>query len=333
MTTTPKLTKKQKKSLAFRERSKHGKSKDGIDSEMVNDIPIQENQDEAAIQLGEVEAAGVRRKDESTVRPREGVRKAKAAKVDHTVKGEVEAKSPKKRKRSTEESEESAVAMEGQVSRKRAKKSAREAEGGSEAAETEKTDKSSIKQRFILFVGNLKYTTSLEAIQKHFAACDPPPSVRLLTPKPSKNSTVSHKSKGCAFLEFSQKSGLQQALKLHQSDLDGRRINVELTAGGGGKSEQRLTKLRTRNKELSQQRQKHGEKGSKGSGNVETTVHLNPQRYSSTSGTEQKPMTKHTWTVGDIVEDEVHRGGAKHSKQRKTKSKSMGTGVNAIPVG
>ncbi|KDQ31013.1 hypothetical protein PLEOSDRAFT_166326 [Pleurotus ostreatus PC15] len=310
MTTTPKLTKKQKKSLAFRERSKHGKSKHGIDSEMVNDIPIQENQDEAAIELGEVEAADVRRKDESTARPREGVRKAKAAKDDPTVKGEVEAQSPKKRKRSTEESE---VAVEGQVPRKRAKKPAREAEGGSEATEAEKTDKSSIKQRFILFV-------------------EPSPSVRLLTPKPSKNANASHKSKGCAFLEFSQKSGLQQALKLHQSDLDGRRINVELTAGGGGKSEQRLTKLRTRNKELSQQR-KHGEKGSKGSGNVETTVHLNPQRYSSTSGTEQKPVTKHTWTVGDTVEDEVHRGGAKHSKQRKTKSRSMGTGVNAIPVG
>ncbi|KAG5221062.1 RRM domain-containing protein [Salix suchowensis] len=277
---------------------------------MVNDIPIQENQDEAAIELGEVEASDVRRKDESTARPREGVRKAKTAKDDSKGKSKVAAQNPKKRKRSREESE---VAMEGQVPRKRAKKPALEAEGRSEAIEAEKTDKSSIKQRFILFV-------------------EPPPSVRLLTPKPSKSANASHKSKGCAFLEFSQKSGLQQALKLHQSDLDGRRINVELTAGGGGKSEQRLTKLRTRNKELSQQRQKHGEKGSKGSGNVETTVHLNPQRYSSTSGTEQKPMIKHTWTVGDTVEDEVHRGGAKHSKQRKTRSRSMGTGVNAIPV-
>lgn len=158
MTTTPKLTKKQKKSLAFRERSKHGKSKDGIDSEMVNDIPIQENQDEAAIELGEVEAADVRRKDESTARPREGVRKAKAAKDDSTVKGEVEAQTPKKRKRSREESE---VAVEGQVPRKRAKKPAREAEGGSEATEAEKTDKSSIKQRFILFVGMLPSESSL----------------------------------------------------------------------------------------------------------------------------------------------------------------------------
>jgi hypothetical protein len=41
---------------------------------------------------------------------------------------------------------------------------------------------------------------------------------------------------------------------LHQSELDGRRINVELTAGGGGKGDARLTKLKARNKELSTQR-------------------------------------------------------------------------------
>ena len=50
------------------------------------------------------------------------------------------------------------------------------------------------------------------------------------------------------------KSALQQALKLHQSELDGRMINVELTAGGGGKSEGRIEKLKKRNKELHEQR-------------------------------------------------------------------------------
>jgi len=35
--------------------------------------------------------------------------------------------------------------------------------------------------------------------------------------------------------------------------LDGRVINVELTAGGGGKSETRLTKVRERNKALNGQ--------------------------------------------------------------------------------
>ena len=84
---------------------------------------------------------------------------------------------------------------------------------------------------------------------------DPPPIIRLLKPKPSvATGKPSSKSKGCAFLEFSHRNALQQALKLHQSELDGRMINVELTAGGGGRSENRLTKVRQRNKELSEQR-------------------------------------------------------------------------------
>jgi RNA recognition motif-containing protein len=85
---------------------------------------------------------------------------------------------------------------------------------------------------------------------------DPPPTVRLLTPKtsPTVATRPSRKSKGCAFLEFSHHNALQQALKLHQSELDGRMINVELTAGGGGRSENRLTKVRQRNKALLGQR-------------------------------------------------------------------------------
>jgi RNA recognition motif-containing protein len=62
------------------------------------------------------------------------------------------------------------------------------------------------------------------------------------------------KSKGYAFLEFTEKKGLQAALKLHHSELEGRKINVELTAGGGGKSEGRLNKVKERNKALHEQR-------------------------------------------------------------------------------
>ena len=75
-----------------------------------------------------------------------------------------------------------------------------------------------------------------------------------MTPKPSDTSKPNAKSKGFAFLEFDNKSALQQALKLHHSQLEGRNINVELTAGGGGKGESRLAKLKTRNKELHDQR-------------------------------------------------------------------------------
>lgn len=75
-----------------------------------------------------------------------------------------------------------------------------------------------------------------------------------MTPKPTPNSRPTAKSKGFAFVEFSHRNALQQGLKLHQSELEGRNINVELTAGGGGKSESRLEKVKQRNRELYDQR-------------------------------------------------------------------------------
>jgi len=117
-------------------------------------------------------------------------------------------------------------------------------------------------------VGNLKYSTTKEAILSHFSSCgtpdlrlefpaiaymlplDPPPTARLPTPK----TTQSSKSKGYAFLEFTDKKALQQALRLHHSELEGRKINIELTAGGGGKSDHRTKKLQERNKGLHEQR-------------------------------------------------------------------------------
>ena len=186
---------------------------------------------------------------------------------------------------------------------------------------------------------------------------DPPPKIRLLTPKPSAPGKPTAKSKGCAFLEFSHRNALQQALKLHQSEIEGRRINVELTAGGGGKGESRLTKVKERNKELDSQRvrfenigvditltinapqKKHQEKLAKSGKGDESASALpeRPQRFSTTSGLEQAAAGKRTWTVGDVEDDgETHRGGRKHStrgKKGRPAAKVWGTGVNAIPVG
>ena len=191
---------------------------------------------------------------------------------------------------------------------------------------------------------------------------DPPPEVRLLTHKLTK------KSKGCAFLEFTHRNALQQGLKFHHTDLEGRRINVELTAGGGGKSETRLNKVKKRNRELASQRVsillcsadqrfkglKHvtscqtkrlqklkPTKGDHGEGGMNTRTDeladmSQPQRHSSTSGVEHVPLKKRTWSVPDGNEDEgkSHRGGRKHRRsEAKKRPKPLGTGVNAIPVG
>jgi len=106
---------------------------------------------------------------------------------------------------------------------------------------------------------------------------------------------------------------------------------MSLTAGGGGKSEKRLAKVKERNKEL------HGQRTKKLEAQPDVFPER-PQRFSSTSGVEQPLVKKRTWTVGDVDDGETHRGGVKHAKKRgKSKSKgpgrAWGTGVNSIPVG
>lgn len=85
-------------------------------------------------------------------------------------------------------------------------------------------------------------------------------------------------SKGCAFVEFVESSALQNALRLHHSPFPGpststttsdeapqkpiksRKINVELSAGGGGHSQIRQEKLAKAKERLEKQRGKRAEK-------------------------------------------------------------------------
>lgn len=61
-------------------------------------------------------------------------------------------------------------------------------------------------------------------------------------------------SKGCAFLEFKKNESVQKALRFHHTLFEGRIINVELTAGGGGKGEKRREKIESKNKKLDEER-------------------------------------------------------------------------------
>ncbi|KAJ3721617.1 hypothetical protein C8R42DRAFT_696247 [Lentinula raphanica] len=286
-TTITKLTKKQKKSLAFRAgKHKQGTGKNGggtdLDDKEDNAVPVLEIQADVDNEDVEMENGTVRTEEQITD---ESPSTAKHKGKGKEIEGEAEVTGVSTNKRESEEGKE-------------------------DEAPKKKKKGNDEKQRFILFVGNLKYTTSLKSIQEHFSACDPPPSVRLLTPK---SSAPSNKSKGCAFLEFTHRNALQQALKLHQSKLDGRAINVELTSGGGGKSEARLHKLKERNKKLHEQR-----------------------RYSTTSGVGTISNAKKTWSVDGMDDGTVHRGGKKHTSAKRGRSqrtKDWSTGVNAIPVG
>ncbi|KAL3674860.1 hypothetical protein V7S43_000786 [Phytophthora oleae] len=88
-----------------------------------------------------------------------------------------------------------------------------------------------------LFVGQLPYRATEAMVRKHFAESGEI-KLRMLTDKKTK------RFKGTAFIEVKDSKALGAALSRHHTLLQGRRINVELTASGGGnKSENRRNKI------------------------------------------------------------------------------------------
>jgi nucleolar protein 6 len=103
-------------------------------------------------------------------------------------------------------------------------------------------------------IGNLPYTATKEVIFKHFQALQPT-DVRLLHQRDDHT-----KSRGIAFLEFARFDHMKTCLKkFHHTEFnDGispvRRINVELTVGGGGSKANRKEKIRQKNSKLREER-------------------------------------------------------------------------------
>ena len=103
---------------------------------------------------------------------------------------------------------------------------------------------------YIIFVGQLAYTTTSEMIYDHFHSTleksggdhiitKETIKIRLLTDSKTK------KSRGMAFVELSTPELMYECLKLHLTHLDGRRINVERSAGGGNESKKaKITSFR-----------------------------------------------------------------------------------------
>lgn len=153
MSAPPKLTKKQKKGVAFRERKQgRGKGKDAVD-DVDNDVPIQEDQDTADVQAVQVEGKGmVRSKGESKV-------KKQSKDVDAVV-----SEKQKKRKREAEPDEgegstkkEAKDDTQADKPKRKKKKGPIDGDGAetgvAKAAAAKKPSQNEMKQRFILFVG------------------------------------------------------------------------------------------------------------------------------------------------------------------------------------
>ncbi|ROT41729.1 hypothetical protein SODALDRAFT_331507 [Sodiomyces alkalinus F11] len=146
---------------------------------------------------------------------------------------------------------------------KRALKKARKesAAAGGEADENTTTATANGKApRHIVFVGNLPFTANDSTIRQHFAAFKPT-SVRCLT-----KDGVEGTCRGFAFVEFGNPAHMSTCLdKMHHTSFnDGvspaRKINVELTAGGGGSKPGRKEKIKQRNEKLAENRTKRIEK-------------------------------------------------------------------------
>ena len=106
---------------------------------------------------------------------------------------------------------------------------------------------------YIVFVGQLSYSTTSDSLLEYLCSGlglkDKKDrnrlSVRLLTHKDT------GKSRGMAFVQVDTPDLLYECFKLHQTYLDGRRINVERTCGGRGNKNQaeKLLKYREEHKE------------------------------------------------------------------------------------
>lgn len=122
--------------------------------------------------------------------------------------------------------------------------------------------------RFLLFVGNLPYDIQQTELVSHFKNANP-------------NRIRIRKEKGIAFLEFDNdnqeiQSKMDSALRMHHLVIRDRKINVELTVGGGGNSEFRKRKLKEKNEKHDEERklkQKEEDKKRKAKASVPEGMH------------------------------------------------------------
>ncbi|KAM5347010.1 hypothetical protein ACJ41O_010015 [Fusarium nematophilum] len=182
-----------------------------------------------------------KRDKEAEPRQQQGAQDGTSADAETTEEPKDKKKSKKDKKNKTKPSDGSATP--------------KDAPDGTDA-DTADPDADAKADRHIVFVGNLPFTATAASIEAHFASLNPV-SVRCMSdPKDSKP------CRGFAFVEFAKVWHMRTCLdKFHHSMFEdgvspARRINVELTAGGGGKTKQRQEKIKEKNRKLDENRAK-----------------------------------------------------------------------------
>ena len=232
-----KLSKRKQKALAFR--GKKGKPEDAGDkpndeqAELEKAIPLDEDDAEAA-------------------KPEAKTQQTQTSSSSWLGKDIVKADPATKKKRKRDELKD---AENNNKAKKPKTSKSKKVKPDDEAAAKSKPP---APKRFIVFLGNLPHLPPAELtplLNAHLPT--PPIHIRVPTKKGS------NAPQGYAFAEFDSSTALEKALRCHHTVLGGRKINVELTAGGGGKSENRMGKIKGKNDGLEEERKKRLEEEKK----------------------------------------------------------------------
>ncbi|KAF2691834.1 hypothetical protein K458DRAFT_286094 [Lentithecium fluviatile CBS 122367] len=152
----------------------------------------------------------------------------------------------------------------------------------------------------LILIGNIPFTATKEMIEAHFAKLKPF-EIRMRTYKDGK-------FMGTCFIEFERFDRMQTALqKYHHSVFsDGtkkgeRKINVELSAGGGGNTPARKEKIKAKNEKLTNERQRIREKREE--------VEAKQKERKEKKGSKGKPDDKDTGTGAEAEEPAEDNSG------------------------
>merc|ERR1711877_6798 len=83
-------------------------------------------------------------------------------------------------------------------------------------------------KEFEVFVGGLPFSSTEEALKAKFAECGEIANFRMPL-------NDEGKPRGIAFIEFKDKDACDKALKLNESEMDGRSLSVKMSGDGNGK--------------------------------------------------------------------------------------------------
>ncbi|ANB15011.1 Nop6p [Sugiyamaella lignohabitans] len=223
-----KLTKKQLKALEFK------KKKDGLEESTIK----KEKKDNVDEVYAPISATELKKADGSTDKAEKKKRKREAEETESS--GDKDKSSSKSSKSKDKKDDSESKKIKKAKKAKKSKKTKTESGEGEEATEASKP-----ANRYIVFIGNLPYDCNADELTQHIKA-SAPAAVRL--------------RKGFAFVEFNGSDAttkLNVALRLHHTVFKNRKINVELTAGGGGNTAARRQKIQEKNEKL---REEHAQR-------------------------------------------------------------------------